>query len=114
MFTVTITKTTIEEKPAGKDWLVVETDEKGCGTYGYTPEIVKKREVELKIYEQTVDEIDIVNVIEAVNKPGECFVKRWTREELEELKKIENGNMKRFEELYKKLKAQPNMHKAEV
>lgn len=68
MFTVKITKTTIEERPAGKEWEVV----KGCRAdkdreYGYTPEIVKKREVELKVYEQTVDKINIKAVIEAVN-----------------------------------------------
>ena len=74
MFTVTITKTTIEERPAGKDWAVVETDEKGCGTYGYTPEIVKKKEVKEKIYEQTVDEIDIKRVIDAVNCLPETLI----------------------------------------
>ena len=35
--------------------------------YGYTPEIVKKKEIELKIYEQLVENIDIRKVIDAVN-----------------------------------------------
>ena len=68
MFTVTITKTTIEERPAGKDWEVVKGSRADKDMeYGNTPEIVKKREVEQKIYEQTVDEIDITRVISAVN-----------------------------------------------
>ncbi len=49
MFTVTITKTTIEERPAGKDWRLIGNE--GVAKYGYTPEIVKNREVELKVYE---------------------------------------------------------------
>ncbi len=67
MFTITITKTIIEERPAGKDW---ELTGKDTPAYAYTPEIVKKKEVELKIYEQIVEGLDIVKVIEAVNDPG--------------------------------------------
>lgn len=64
MFTVTIKKKTIEEVPTGKEW---ERTGEDNPKYAYTPEIVKKREVELKIYEQTVEEIDITRVISAVN-----------------------------------------------
>ena len=68
MFTVTITKTTIEEKPAGKEWKVVKgSTVDRTAEYDYTPEIVKKKEVEQKIYEQTVEEIDVTRVISAVN-----------------------------------------------
>ena len=69
MFTVTITKTTIEERPAGVEWEIVghKNDDERSPILGYTPEIVKKREVEQKIYEQTVDEIDVKRVIDAVN-----------------------------------------------
>ncbi len=65
MFTVTITQTTIKELPCGKEWerISSEADSK----YGYTPEIVKKKEIELKIYEQIMDFIDIKKVIDAVN-----------------------------------------------
>lgn len=64
MFTVTITKTTIEERPMGREWKKLRDD---MPALGYTPEIMEKKEVELKVYEQTVDEIDIKAVIEAVN-----------------------------------------------
>ena len=64
MFTITITKKTIEERPAGKDWELTGLDDP---KYAYTPEIVKKRKVEQKIYEQTVEKINISNVIIAVN-----------------------------------------------
>ncbi len=69
MYTIVITKTTIEERPAGQDWERTGKDEP---KYAYTPEITKKREVELKIYEQTVDELDIRAVIESVNSPVEA------------------------------------------
>lgn len=94
MFTVTITKTTIEERPAGKEWQVV----KGCraeGTaeYGYTPEIVKKKEVDLKIYEQTVNEIDVKRVIDAVNCPPETLIDpRHILSESESRKVRKNNN----------------------
>lgn len=65
MFTITITSTNIEEKPAGKEWEITGEENP---KYAYTPEIMKRREVELKIYEQTVDEIDIKSVIAAVNR----------------------------------------------
>lgn len=68
MFIVTITKKTIEERPAGKEWEVVKGSRtERTAEYGYTPEIMKKREVDLKIYEQTVEFIDINAVIMAVN-----------------------------------------------
>ncbi|KKL44668.1 hypothetical protein LCGC14_2363340, partial [marine sediment metagenome] len=39
--------------------------------YGYTPEEEVPREVTEKIYEQTVDYLEIVQVIAAVNAPSE-------------------------------------------
>lgn len=70
MYTITITKTTIEEKPAGQEWEITGKKREGGGdTYAYTPEIVKKKEVELKVYEQIVDELDLKAVIAAVNAP---------------------------------------------
>lgn len=64
MFTITIMSTSIQEKPGGKEWAVTGKDDP---TYAYTPEITKKREVELKIYEQIVETLDIKKVIDAVN-----------------------------------------------
>ena len=86
MFTVTITKMTIEERTAGKEWKLVGNE--GVNKYGYTPEIVKKREVEQKIYEQTVDEIDITRVISAVNGGLYEVTPKLTEPE----KDIVNGN----------------------
>lgn len=70
MYAITITKMTIEERPRGQEWKEhgrpVEHDE---SRFEYTPEIVKKEEVELKIYEQIVDELNIREVIAVINKP---------------------------------------------
>ena len=70
MYAITITKMTIEEVPAGKEWKEhgkpVDCNE---SRFEYTPEIVKKKEVELKIYEQIVDELNIREVIAVINKP---------------------------------------------
>ena len=69
MFTVTITKTTIKDVPAGKEWQVIKGGKaEGNAEWGYTPEIMKKKEIELKVYEQTVEAIDIRKVITAVNE----------------------------------------------
>lgn len=75
MFTITITKTTIEEK-TGLGKLVKDDNNK----HSYTSDIIKKKEIKLKIYEQVVEDVDIVNVIEAVNKPVSRLP---TREEIE-------------------------------
>lgn len=72
-YTITITRTTIEERPAGKEWTIVSrkpsTQTRGAthDEFGYTPEITKKKTVEQRIYEQTLDKIDITNIIAAVN-----------------------------------------------
>ena len=70
-FTITIRTNFIDERPAGKEWLVdseKQGDVRNVPEYGYTPEIIKKTEFQLKLYEQTVEEIDIKAVIAAVNK----------------------------------------------
>ncbi len=74
MYKVVITQMTIEERPAGKEWLIVgEADGNGSG-YGYTPEIIKKKEIESKIYEQIVETLDIKKVIDAINGPPPLLV----------------------------------------
>ena len=70
MFKIVITSSFIEERPAGKEWLVVgeKAEElRNVPEYGYTSEIIKKQEIELKIYEQVVETLDIKQVIDAIN-----------------------------------------------
>ncbi len=77
MYKVVITQMTIEERPAGKEWLVVkeaEGENRNVPEYGYTPEIIKKKEVESKIYEQIVETLDIKKVIDAINGPPPLLV----------------------------------------
>jgi len=65
MYIVTIRTMTIEELPAGKDWELTGLDEP---KYAYTPEIMKKKEIERQVYSQIVEELDVFEVIQAVNK----------------------------------------------
>ena len=68
MFKVEITEITVEEVFAGKEWKPTgKKDEHGVIEHAYTPEITKKKKVERKVYEQTVDKMNIRRVIEAVN-----------------------------------------------
>lgn len=66
MYEIRIRKTEIKEMPAGKEWEKGVTE--GEDGYGYTPEIMKKREVTTIILEQQLEELDLPAVIKAVNK----------------------------------------------
>ena len=85
MYEIIITKKTAEKSIEGHEWEVVgeEPIEKDGElliahhpdgeiilrrVYGYTPEIVKEREVERLILKQTVDDLDLAAVIKAINK----------------------------------------------
>jgi hypothetical protein len=70
MFKVTIEETKIETKVTGNEWKVVaQKEEDGNQTpiYGYTPEIERRVEVERKVFEQTVEQLDIAAVIATIN-----------------------------------------------
>ncbi len=72
MYEITIKKIETVTKKAGKDWDVISrTSEPGKvgedRTYGYTPEIDKEVEVNRVIYNQTVDDLELIDVIAAVN-----------------------------------------------
>lgn len=68
-YTITITKVDVEESIIERAWKVISKDTDNRDVFGYTPEINARRELERKVYEQTVDELDIKAVISAVNKP---------------------------------------------
>ena len=63
MYKITIVKTSVEETVGGRE---CHEGCKVCATMDDTPEIVKKKEVERKIYEQTVETMDVWAVIDAV------------------------------------------------
>jgi len=63
-YTITVTEHAVETVIAGKSW---EKDAGEGGRYGYTPEIEKRTVVVRKVFEQNTDELDLVNVIKAVN-----------------------------------------------
>ncbi len=64
-FTVAITEVGQEPQFIGKDWKM------GAGNtseeYGYTPEVEATCDYTREIYRQTVDEIDLADIIKAVN-----------------------------------------------
>ncbi len=81
-YEITITNTVVREVESGGEWTTVEkrplTLEEGDKTfapssdqiktiYGYTPKIVKPETVTIEIYKQTVPEIDLPEVIRAIN-----------------------------------------------
>lgn len=66
-YKITIEKTVTETKLVGKEWTII--DQKGdYKEYDYTPEIEKQVETRQMIYTQMVDDLDLVTVIDAVNK----------------------------------------------
>jgi hypothetical protein len=68
MYKVTITRDQVEEVVAGKDWTVVDEDAEGKDIRGYTPEIVKKKNVERTLMLAWVEDLDIQAVVRAVYK----------------------------------------------
>lgn len=73
MYEIAIKKTTIEERPFGKEWQILGQKIDATKSLelqnvrGYTPEITKKQEVEVLILKQNVEELDLPAVIKAIN-----------------------------------------------
>lgn len=77
-FNIIIAETKPVTKTVGKDWHVVGQQLKASerdpqrdvalDVYGYTPEIEKTVDVTTKVYEQTVEDLELAGVIKAVNK----------------------------------------------
>ena len=71
MYTVTISKKTVEKRVGGEDWKQVMTEaeakEKGGKTFGYTPKIEKLVDVNIEVFKQVVDDLGMVDVIAAIN-----------------------------------------------
>lgn len=65
-WTVTITEQTTKQT-LQKEWAVIANDDAGKPVYGYTTGLEKEATVERKVYEQTVDSLDVADVINAVN-----------------------------------------------
>ena len=68
-FKIVITEFTEETKTKGREWEKgAATEDVDCpGGYGYTPEIQKVVDVERVVFTQNVAEIELVDVIMAVN-----------------------------------------------
>ncbi len=71
MFNIVITRTTLEKRPAGKEWEPTghmhDCGSPGCKRMAYTPEIDKITEIECKLYEQSIENLNLEAVILAVN-----------------------------------------------
>ena len=68
MFKITVTEVVAEKTIEGKDWEIKSKPKEGDSVYGYTPEIEKTTVVTKEVYKQSVDKLDIVALIAAVNK----------------------------------------------
>lgn len=66
-YKITITETKTETKKIGKEWCQGADPENGDSGWGYSPEIEKDIDVQRKILEQEIDDIDIKTVIKAIN-----------------------------------------------
>lgn len=72
-YEIVIKKTEWQKVPGGKQWERTgqqRTDDSG-EVYAYTPEIEVDREVEITVFRQTVEKLDLYRVIRAVNKMQE-------------------------------------------
>jgi hypothetical protein len=65
-YKITITEIGVETQICGKNWAQGADPEKEDG-WGYTPEIEKQVNVERKVFEQDTDDLNLVDVIKAVN-----------------------------------------------
>jgi len=69
MYEIIIKKTIDKRKVIGKTWQPLERiGDKSV--YGYTPEVENVQTETTEIYTQVVEELDLVAVINAVNKIG--------------------------------------------
>lgn len=64
-YKITIIEESVETVIAGKQW-AKQNDTAGVD-YAYTPEIEKQQAVTREIYTQNTDELDLIEVIKAVN-----------------------------------------------
>ena len=66
MFTIEIKTSQVEQVVLPKEWRRVS--DKESGGYDWTPEAVSAKQVERVIYQQSVEELNLADVIKAVNK----------------------------------------------
>lgn len=66
-YTITIQQEREETRLTGREWQVLKQDADGKPERGYTPQVEERRIVKVTVLEQTVDELDIVAVIKAIN-----------------------------------------------
>ncbi len=69
MYEIIIKKTVDKRKIIGKAWQPLERNGEET-KYGYTPEVESTQTETTEIYSQVVEELDLVAVINAVNKGG--------------------------------------------
>ena len=67
-YKITVEIEEVVTRIAGKEWRPVSESKEGGTKYDYTPEIEKRVVEGKRIYEQTVENLDLVAVISAVNR----------------------------------------------
>lgn len=70
-YKVVVSAVVEREQKVGKDWAIVGEEikegDKPTKVYGYTPEITKTTRVDLQVFEQTVDTLDMAALVSVVN-----------------------------------------------
>ena len=68
-YKITINKVETIEKEESGGYQVVSEDAEGKPEYGFPPTRTVEKEIDVKVFEQIVDDIDMLAVIGAINPP---------------------------------------------
>ena len=67
MYRIRIEHTRPVKQLIGRRWCVVSQDEKGNDVYGHTPEVESTETVTTEIYAQSIETLDLADVVAVVN-----------------------------------------------
>ena len=67
MYRITITRIETVTKKGGQKWEVIDKTDAGKEIFGYTPTILVEQQESQEVYSQSVQNLDLVRVIDAVN-----------------------------------------------
>ena len=63
-----------EDREVSGDYTVVGQDDNGKNIYDYAPRHVKTLEVDEKVYEQRVSDLDLGSLVSFINKPKQQYI----------------------------------------
>ena len=63
-----------EDREVSGEYTVVGQDDDGKNVYGYAPRHVKTVEVNEKVYEQTIEDLDIPSIVTIINRSVKQYI----------------------------------------